>query len=65
VTVCLLDSGPDPGEHRPAESPLLDLPNTFLSISPLKVKPANPFYIMDRPQSKQLLLIADAAISLG
>jgi PAS domain S-box-containing protein len=32
----------------------------FLSISPLKVKPTNQFYLMDRPQSKQLLLIADA-----
>jgi PAS domain S-box-containing protein len=32
----------------------------LLSINPLKGKPTNQFYIMDRPQSKQTLLIADA-----
>jgi len=31
-----------------------------LSISPLEGKPTNQFYIMDRPHSKQPLLIADA-----
>jgi len=31
-----------------------------LPISPLEGKPTNQFYIMDRPQSKELLLIADA-----
>ena len=32
----------------------------LLTIIPLKGKPAHPSYIMDRPQSKQILLIADA-----
>jgi PAS domain S-box-containing protein len=32
----------------------------LLSSNPLKGKPTNQFYIMDRPQSKQTLLIADA-----
>jgi PAS domain S-box-containing protein len=31
----------------------------LLSIIPLKGKPTHPLYIMDRPQSKQALLIAD------
>ncbi len=31
----------------------------LLSINPLKGKPTNQFYIMDRPQSKQTLLIVD------
>ncbi|UCD79605.1 MAG: response regulator, partial [Desulfobacterales bacterium] len=32
----------------------------LLSISPLKAKSNHPSYIMDRPQSKQVILIADA-----
>ena len=35
-------------------------PNMLFSAIPLKGKPTPPSYIMDRPQSKQVLLIADA-----
>jgi PAS domain S-box-containing protein len=60
VSISLLDSDPDPASICRLNRPCFDFLNMLLSISPLKGKPTNQFYIMDRPQSKQTLLIADA-----
>jgi PAS domain S-box-containing protein len=60
VSRSLFDPDPDPAGLCRLDRPCFDFFDRFSSISPQKGKPADQCSIMDRPNSKQLLLIADA-----